>query len=53
MRAMKDGMHAAANGGPLAPRRARANTPNTFVPPTEKRRDSLRWKVRAEMAFAH
>ena len=24
--------------------------PNRYVPPTEKRRDDLRWHVRAEMA---
>lgn len=53
MKAMRDGLHAASNGGPLAPRRQKAHARNTFVPPTEKRRDSLRWAVRADMAFAH
>ena len=26
-------------------------TPNMYVPPTEKRRDNLRWQVRSEMAW--
>ena len=27
--------------------------PNTYVPATDKRRDDLRWQVRAGMAWSH